>query len=450
MSARILGGDGSAGDFALDAALWPDVRPGVRVDSFDVTGFEVGVVTELLAILGMPLGEGSTLSGEVDLELAGRIDGFDADAPVRIEGRGEGRDLLVDLFSDGARTARFGDEVTTLEFEAARPADAPPTANLRGRARDGKLTLDAAWDAGASEGLRADVVVDGLSASAGLEPLLARVHPVFAGARAIDGAGVDGLVSTSASVVYAAPLPLEALAGGWDALDKGPFSGSGELSVAEGIVETSPFFDQLLSALEREGAPRFDLSPLRFAVAGGRLRYTDPWTWTIDGAETRFEGSVGLDGSLELNWDVPIVAGLARTNRVFEALEGESLRLGLGGTLTSPSLDVAGALRSLALRAAEKEAKSRLGDEVGRVIGGGVNQKIDEEIRRVQDDVEEATRGLLGGGDAAQELLRRADELWDSGERAEAAKLYRKIRSDHRLSPVYLLNKSRIKKRRKG
>ena len=48
----------------------------------------------------------------------------------------------------------------------------------------------------------ADVHVDGVEASAGLEPLLARVHPAFVGARAVAGANLDALVSSDVRIEY--------------------------------------------------------------------------------------------------------------------------------------------------------------------------------------------------------------------------------------------------------
>ena len=47
---------------------------------------------------------------------------------------------------------------------------------------------------------------------------------------------------------------------------------------------------------------------------------------------------------------------------------------------------------------------------------------------------------------SGDDLYRRANKLWDAGQKAEAATLYKLIREKHKLSLVYTLNRSRIKK----
>lgn len=438
-SARLAGGDGSAADLLLDGALWPDARAGVRVDEAAIRGFEVPVLREILSIVGAPLDPASTLAGEVDLVVTGGVDGFGDEAAIELRLDGEARDLLVDLRDGGLEVARFEDSLATLDGSLVRSSGGAPRAELALRAKSDRVRLDLAWDAAAAEGLTATAAVEDVAARAGLEPLLARVHPAFAAARAVEGAALDGLVSTRVDVRYGAPLTLEGGAAGFDA---NAITATGELGVAEGLVETSPMFAELLELFGEDDAPTFDLAPLRFELAGGLLRYADPWTWTIDGVETSFAGGVRLDGGLDLTWRVPIVGALAGRNEVLRALEGEVIEVPLGGTLTSPDLGLDAVYQGLVRRAADR-AKSEL--------EGRAREKIDEELDRVRGDVEEAVKGIIGGSSGGEEtaasLLKRADELWNAGEKAEAAPLYRRLRKDFPLSPEYLLNRSRVKAR---
>lgn len=454
--ARVFASEGTGGRFVLDAALWPDAGPGARIDEAGVRELDLAIFQEALSLVGSPLEEGSRLSGDVDLVVTGRVSDLDPAAAFEGTASGVATNLEVDVRRDGLRTFAFSDENATLDAQVDRIAGgAQPTARLQLRARDGKVRADATYDGAAQQGFAADVVVDGLNASAGLEPLLARVHPAFASARAIEGAGLDGLVSTNLAIRYDAPLPLDTLAAGWSALPKAPLSGNGSLSIDEGLVETSPFFAKLLAAFDQPTNPTFDLQPLGFAVQAGRLAYTSPWTWTIQGTETNFAGSVGLDGTLDLRWRVPITGGLADQNRFFSEIAGETFEVALGGTLSSPRFDLAGALARVARSAAENrireeiedaesdlrdKAKELLGEEIDKVLGGG-------EVEETATALEK----LLGGGKVdPADLLKKADELWDAGKKKEAAPLYRRIRDEFPLSPVYLLNKKRVKARRNG
>lgn len=447
--ARLAGGDGSAGDLKLEGALWPELRSGVRVDELALTGFELGAGLELAKILGVALEPGTRAGGEVDLTLAGRTGDFALEAPWRFTARGAGRAIDIHLPSADGEPTDYVDAAPSLDLVAELPEGAgAPRARGEVSAKDGRLAATAVWDGAAARGLQIDVDVDGLGASAGLEPYLRRVHPAFAGAAAFDGAKLDALVSSDLTIAYGAPLTLDALAGGWEALDKEPFAGTGSLSVASALLESSPFVAQMLEAFGRPANATFDLAPLRFGVDAGRIRYLDPWTWTLQGTETTFTGSVGLDRGLDLAWNVPVTGGLARQNRVFEAIEGQVFTVRVGGTLTSPSFGITEALSEVAQNA----LRSRLEEEASEAKRD-LDAKIEKEIEKVLPGGLEG--GLervigIGGGDDPAALLKQADELWGKGQRADAAKIYRRIRKDFPLSPVYLLNKKRIKSRRNG
>ncbi len=479
-SMSVFGGTGSAGDFGTRVIVWPKAGPGAKVEELKLTGFDLGVAQELLKLVGSPLEEGSVLAGTLNVEAQGELADLAPDAAFDFQVDGAVDNLVVDMRSDGLQTMAFDDRHASLAMRTSRStAGAEPKATAKLRGREGKLSADVLYDGASDVGFTADVQVNGLAASAGLEPLLARMHPVFASAQAIQGAAVDASVTSNVAVTYAAPLPLEQLAKGWAELPKEPFNGTGNLSLSEGLVEASPFFQNVLEAFGRPTNPKFDLKPLGFAVNSGRVNYTNPWTWTIQGTETNFVGSVGLAGDIDLRWVVPVTGGLAQQNRVFEAVAGETFEVALGGTLTSPTFNIAGALTGLAQRAAKRELESKLQEEKNRLrekldekiqseikekldetIGGAIGEAVGGDAVKAIDEilggkvpvksVEESVKKAVGGGQDVEALLKSADGLWNIGKRREAGILYSRIRKEFPFSPTYLLNKKRIKSRRNG
>lgn len=278
---------------------------------------------------------------------------------------------------------------------------------------DGALALDGK----AGETSQLSLQAKDLRANSGLAPLLAYVHPAFAGANLAQGQ-LDGLIGASLDLRYEGPLTLAALEQGWDALPKEPIHGQGRLEVRSASLKGSP----LLSALKEFGVDaekELDLHPIEFTIQRGRVTYAKPWTWTLSGTETTFTGSVGLDQTLDLAWNLPISDALVKRWGFLESLRGQLLTIPLRGTVSRPKLEADDMLKELAAKAAKNELGSRLG------LGGGA---ADEDPAK---------------------LLEQADKLWDSGKKAEAAKIYGRLREEFKLSLVYALNKDRIKDRAK-
>lgn len=460
----VHGGTGSAGDFAMQAIVWPKAGPGASLSELKISNFDMGVAQETLKLVGSPLEEGSVLAGSLNVTGQAQMADLQPDAAFELSLDGAIDNMIVDVRKDGLQTMAFDDEHASMNLAASRGAvGAEPKAEVKLRGRGDKLSADVHYDGAAAEGLTADIVVDALAASAGLEPLLARVHPVFASAQTISGAAVDASVTSNVHVSYGAPLPVATLAKGWAELPKEPLTGTGSLALSEGLVKASPFFAQVLQAFGEPSNPSFNLKPLGFAVEQGRVNYTNPWTWTIQGTETNFAGSVGLGGDLDMRWVVPVTGGLAEQNRVLRAAAGETLEVALGGTLTSPKFNVASALTNLATRVAKRELDSKLAEEkdrlkdklnekVGTAIGGDAGKVIDDVLKGnvPVKSVEDAVKNVLVGGQGADALLKSADKLWDSGSRAEAGVLYKRIRKEFPFSATYLINKKRIKKRQNG
>jgi hypothetical protein len=200
---------------------------------------------------------------------------------------------------------------------------------------------------------------------------------------------------------------------------------------------------EMLELFGVDAAKELTLKPLEFLVTDGRVSYAKDWTWTIAGAPTSFAGSVGLDRTLALQWKVPVTDALVARYGFLDSLRGETVTLPIKGTVTRPSLDVKGALKDLALKAAGRGILEGLGGEEARE--GEEEKGLGETLReRLGEEV-----GIGGTGEDPAKLLADADRLWDAGQKVEAAALYSKIREEHKLSLVYTLNRDRIKERAK-
>jgi len=452
--ATLMGKKGSAGVFHADVFVWPDAGPGLRIDDVSARDVDLAIVAEALLLVGSPLEEGSTLSGTADLVMRGRLADLDPETAFTLEVDGSVHALDITMVGEGSDPFTFQEDEATLEVRASGDGGGvEPRATARLNGRDGRVAAEIAWDGAAETGLVVALDIDALEASAGLTPYLARVHPAFASASAFKGANLGGVVSSRLEFRYDAPLPLASFAAGADDtstdewLSTEKWSGTGSLTVDEGLVQTSELFGKLLEVFGEPANPSFSLKPLGFAVDAGRITYTQPWSWTIQGTETQFVGSVGLDRSLDLNWVVPVTGALAEQNSVFEAVAGETFEVGVGGTLSSPKFDVAGALSTLAQNVGKQKFQDLLEKEVGSDAGmDAIRGILEGELGTVDD----AAKRLIGASGNPDKLFKEANRLWDEGKKDDAAKIYRRIRKEFPFSPTYLLNKSKIKGRRNG
>jgi len=275
----------------------------------------------------------------------------------------------------------------------------------------------------------------GLRAAAA--PLLAHVHPVFAGLEGVEESTLIGNASAVLDLRSAEDLSLAALAENGLGLVTSALRGSGSLTLHEATLAGSPLFEKLIALVGAE-SKSLRLDPLDFEIAAGALTYAKPWVWKLAGTPTTFGGSVGFDRSLDLAWKVPIDENLAGRVGALASLRGRELAIPIRGTWTSPKVEWKGAVEELARAALRDEAEKRLQDE------------LEKGLEKIAKDVDVGDIGglleELGSADAA-ELLKRADALWDAGKREEARGIYRKIRDEHKLSAVYLLNRDRIKER---
>lgn len=345
--------------------------------------------------------------GTGTLELPGLV----LDGSARVEARGGSVTLGGDLAANGGRVTLDG----ALDLRRAAPGAPAPASRL---------------------GLK----VDRVRAAGELGSALAAVNPLFAAApgqvgeaAATVGAGLD--------LSWDGELPLEALlAGGRPELRA--LTGAASLGLTEVALAGSPLVADLLGRLGSGGSTRLELAPVQLALREGRVHYEEPWGLTLGGTATSFSGSVGLDGTLDLAWNVPIGESLAQKHKVLAKLQGQSLVVPLRGTLSGPRLRWDDALEDLAGKAVEAELKERLGGELGG-LGGLLGGQAPEAPQDGQ------APGKAPAADPVA-LLAQADALWAAGKPDEARPLYKRLKDDFKLTLTYLANKDRIDDRAKA
>lgn len=374
------------------------------------------------------------LSGAEERPLSFRFDGplssFD---PVALLGglQGEatvglGRLELAGFTAGGALSTRL----------AEGRADVDGTLQLLGGAVTVQARLDAR-PAGAGPVSRLQVTAKDVGADGSLGPLLAMVHPLLAGAKDADVGSYGARLSTTLDFSWAGALPLDgALPTDFKAL-----TGTGLVDLSQLKLSASPLLGQMLSQLDQGSTKEFALQPLEFAVKDGRVGYTKPWVWSISKVPTSFTGSVGLDGSLDLTWNVPVTDKLREKHKFLAKLGAESLAIPIRGSAAAPDLQWGATLENLAKQALEKELKDKVDEKLGGVLGGLGG------LGGAKDDAPPPP----GGANVTPEaLLAQADALWAQGNKADAMPLYQRLKDDFKLTMVFILNKKKIEKRAKG
>lgn len=363
--------------------------------------------------------------------LPGRLSGMEREeCSFALEGPAEGVDPMT-LLARARGRARFGLGLfETTGLAAGGQVEltvADGRAGLRGEltANGGALTFVGDLAAPCADASRAGpgssliVELQGVRANSAMSPLLEGVHPAFASFEGVAGGELSGLVNAALELHYEVPLSAELLAGGWEALPKEPIRGHGSLSIDGAVLRGSPLFGQLLAELGVDADESLDLAPVRFRIAAGRLVYEDPWTWTVGGSRTTFTGSIGLDQTLDMMWDVPITARLVDRRGLLEALEGETLSIPITGTARRPRVALEGVLAGLARRTLQEELTKKL--DLGKLLGVGREAPRDE--RPV-------------GSPGAQELLVEANQLWQRGKQKEAVVIYKRLQAEFAGSEV--------------
>lgn len=361
-----------------------------------------------------------TLSGSeprpVQVELEGRVADLDWQGLLRgVQGK-----ATVEL----GQYADFGLATSGQLVVENRGSQVHATGALQ--ANGGRATLDSVIPLEGSREAPSTmkIAVEGIRTSPELSTLLGWVHPALGALDAQRTGDLTGLLTARLDLRYDGPLQETWLQGDFQGLDWSLVSGSGQLQIDQASLAGSPLLVELLGWLGRPANTPIRMQPLGFAIQAGRIHYDHPWKWTVEGEETQFQGSVGLDRTLDLRWSVPISDALVRKHKLLQPLVGQSIVFPITGTVTRPRIDIAGVVQDLAQRSLQEELKDQLEKEVGKIL-----------------------QPPSAGGEDPQALLDEADRLYAAGDKTRAKELYAKIRQDHKTSLVYLLHRSRIKSR---
>ncbi len=313
----------------------------------------------------------------------------------------------------------------------------------------GRITLDSTLDLrrtaeGSAPRSTITAKVVSVRAAGGLGSALAAINPLFASAMG-GGGEAQATLDAGLDLAWDGELPLESLLAGGP-LPLKALSGTSQLGLTEVKLAGSPLMSDLLGRLGRSGSTTTSLEPVSLALRGGRVHYEQPWAIALGGTPTTFTGSVGLDGTLDLSWNVPVTDELAGKHAFLARLKGQSIGVPLRGTLSGPKLAWDSALGDLAKKAAEQELKDRLGGLLGGAAAGGA-------AAGGKGGVDAGSGGAPGGAAKTNDpaaLLTQADALWDAGKKDEARPLYKRLKDDFKLTTTYLFNKDRIDERAKA
>lgn len=264
---------------------------------------------------------------------------------------------------------------------------------------------------------RVHFTVEDVTVGQAVAPLLARVHPLFA----LYSPGDDEDFKASVQSDFQVELPVPLLQWLAEGQQLNQLRVRGLLQASDVLLGEDGTLAQLITEVAGKDHGELRLRPLEFQLEGGQLRYLRPWTWTIGEVETSFIGSVGLDGEVSLDWTMPITQSLADSRNLPDFLVGRVFEVPIRGSMKSPRVGIVDAISSL----------------VKSSFGSGLQESLQESLQGIAP----------AGGKGAAELLQEADKLWDAGKTSEAAVIYRQLRSEHKLSAIYLFNKSRIKSR---
>jgi hypothetical protein len=380
---------------------------------------------ELGALLGpwLPVPLSRRLSGaeeeRIDVDLAGTVAAPDLESLFAgLTGEavlGLGRVSTPAIDAEGDLELGLTPDGTTYEARLA--------------SNGGRLTLSGAFGLGATEegGTTLHLDADTIEATSRLSPLLAIVHPAFAAVETLQRSELAGVVGCHLDLTYTGPLSRDVLTGGWDAFPTTSIAGRGRFEITGARLAGAPALNRMLELLGADPEAEIRIRPMEFVIDAGRLTYADDWTWTIADVETTFTGSVGLDETLDLSWNVPITAQVIEEHGFLEVLEGRTIALPITGTTQRPELEWDEALKDLTESLGPRDLLEELGIDTG-LPGSSTGEEE---------------------GDDPAALLARANRLWEEDRKVEAAALYRRIREDHKLSLVYALNRDRIKRRGK-
>lgn len=245
---------------------------------------------------------------------------------------------------------------------------------------------------------RVSATFRGVSVDPSMSEFLRHLHPLL-----VADAGLEGSVELS----YVGDFAPEKL------------NGRGSFRFSDIVVRDAPLLREMGVVID---TGTIEMDPIEISLREGRVTYEKPLRMKLGRQTTTWSGSIGVDGSLDFAWEIPVGPKLIAKYPVLERVAGETIRIPVRGTIDAPQVMWQAVVEDLVKKAAEREIEKRADDWFGDVLGS-------------RDE------------GAAQKLLDEADRLWNEGKTAEAAPKYREIREKHRKTKVYDRNKDRIKQR---
>ncbi len=336
------------------------------------------------------------------------------------------------------------------------------------------------------------------SANKEMAPLLALINPIFAVTEAGAGGLIQGLLDVKLDMSYKGQITNETLNGGWDALPKQGIDGSGRIAINDLAVKGTNMVGQLLSMLGAADPGAMQLDPIEFTIKQGRLFYDKAIPMAIAGQQTTWTGSIGLDKSLDLSWNVPVTDALVSKYAFLNVMKGNVIKIPVTGSSSAPKLKAEDVLADLAKQAATKQLTGAIGDKLGNKVPGlgdllggkpkppptppptpqGGQNPVNPPApgkptsqpatsgntppqpgaqpgnqpppqKKPEDEIKDALGGLFGGEDEkkAKDVLTEADKLYTDGKKADAAKLYKQLADKYKKTKAYKDNKDRVKQR---
>lgn len=177
------------------------------------------------------------------------------------------------------------------------------------------------------------------------------LNPVFAGA-----VNVSGVVNLSCERLA---IPL---AGG----NRNDIELAGTISVEHLRLEASELLGQILAAANIARGQDITISPTRFVMQNGLLRYDDMQMYVGDNP-VNFKGVIGLDKSLDMTVTLPYTTK-GETARVGKETRGRRITLVLKGSLDKPEIDFGRMLEEQLRQELEERLQEKLLEGLDKLL----------------------------------------------------------------------------------
>ena len=128
-----------------------------------------------------------------------------------------------------------------------------------------------------------------------------------------------------------------------------------------------------------------------FAVQQGRVHHQG-MQFQIDDVLVQTTGSVGLDQSMQMVAQIPILDSWVGTSRWTQGLRGQTLQIPIGGTVSKPQVDNR-ALQQMSQQLVQQAAGAAINQEVQ----GQVQGLLDKGNQRLEEELTKGLQGLFGG-----------------------------------------------------